>query len=274
MKKLKYLLVLFMSLIACTVFANAAYEEVDVYLDDQAMFLETPALMINDTTYVPLRAFCETASDCTVTWNQQTLSANISASGLNLQVIQDGRYLVANGRYLFLPNRARVINGVMFVPVRTLAQVYGMALTWNSEHGAVLLKSGAYAFESGESFYDADDVYWLSRIIHAESGNESFEGKLAVGNVIMNRVENSQFPNTVKEVIFDRRHGVQFTPTVNNSIYKTPSEESVIAAKICLEGYEIIPRGLYFLNPRIAQNQWASRNRPYVATIGNHAFYA
>ena len=106
MKKLKYLLVLCMSLIACTVFANAAYEEVDVYLDDQAMFLETPALMINDTTYVPLRAFCETASDCTVTWNQQTLSANISASGLNLQVIQDGRYLVANGRYLFLPNRA------------------------------------------------------------------------------------------------------------------------------------------------------------------------
>ena len=274
MKKLKYLLVLCMSLIACTVFANAAYEEVDVYLDDQAMFLETPALMINNSTYVPLRTFCETASDCSVTWNQQTLSATISSAGMNLQVTQDGNYLVANGRYLFLPNRARVINGVMFVPVRTLAQVYGMALTWNSAHNAVFLESGAYTFESGESYYDDEDVYWLSRIIYAESGNEPFEGKLAVGNVIMNRVENSQFPDTVKEVIFDRRNGVQFTPTVNNAIYKTPSEECIIAAKICLEGYEILPNGLYFLNPRIAKNQWASRNRPYVTTIGNHAFYA
>ena len=86
---------------------------------------------------------------------------------------------------------------------------------------------------SGDTFYNSESLYWLSRIIYAESGNQPLEGKIAVGNVVLNRVAHPQFPNTVKGVIFQAN---QFTPVQNGSINRTPSSESVIAAKLCLDG--------------------------------------
>ena len=99
------------------------------------------------------------------------------------------------------------------------------------------------------------------------------KGKIAVGNVILNRVRSKDYPNTIYGVIFDRRYGVQFSPVSNGTIYNTPSNESIIAAKICLEGYSVSTEILYFVNPKVAPNSWASKNRPYFDTIGNHAFY-
>ena len=79
------------------------------------------------------------------------------------------------------------------------------------------------SLESGESFYGTRDVYWLSHIINAEAGNQPMDGQIAVGNVVLNRVADERFPNSVKEVVFDRRSGVaQFSPTADGSIGLTP----------------------------------------------------
>ena len=67
--------------------------------------------------------------------------------------------------------------------------------------------------------YDAGELYWLSRIICAESGAESMSGQIAVGNVILNRVRSGSFPNTVEGVIFDRKDAVQFEPVSNGRVY-------------------------------------------------------
>ena len=56
-----------------------------------------------------------------------------------------------------------------------------------------------------DSFYGARDVYWLSHIINAEAGNQPMDGQIAVGNVVLNRVADERFPNSVKEVVFDVR---------------------------------------------------------------------
>ena len=61
---------------------------------------------------------------------------------------------------------------------------------------------------------------------------------------------------------------------MNGTIYSTPNAESVIAAKLCLDGANTVGDALYFVNPRATPGSWASRNRPYVATIGAHAFFA
>ena len=124
---------------------------------------------------------------------------------------------------------------------------------------------------SGDSFYNSTDLYWLSRIIYAESGNQSLEGKIAVGNVVLNRVASSLFPNSVYDVIFQRN---QFTPASSGSINREPSEDAVIAAKLCLDGANTADNALYFVNPKASPNSWASRNCTYVATIGAHAFFA
>ena len=118
--------------------------------------------------------------------------------------------------------------------------------------------------------YQEDVLYWLSHIINAESGNQPLTGKIAVGNVVLNRVASPRFPDTVYEVIFQKG---QFSPVANGSINLTPNAESVIAAKLCLDGANTVGNAIYFLNPRVSPNSWAARNRTHVATIGAHAFY-
>jgi len=121
--------------------------------------------------------------------------------------------------------------------------------------------------------YSDTDLYWLSRIIHAEARGESYRGKVAVGNTILNRVKSSQFPNTVKGVIFDTKYGVQYTPVANNTIYNTPDQSSINAAREALSGVNYIGSSMYFYNPRTATNSWIAANRPYYTTIGNHNFH-
>jgi N-acetylmuramoyl-L-alanine amidase len=136
-----------------------------------------------------------------------------------------------------------------------------------------LTKTGAF-LSPGSSVYNEDELYWLSRIISAESKGEPFLGQIAVGNVVLNRVDSGVFPETVHDVIFDKEFGVQFTPIANKTIYNDPSETSVAAAKICLEGTSLTDKALYFLNLKTAESSWIVQNRGYVMTIGNHSFYS
>ncbi|MBE7047601.1 MAG: cell wall hydrolase [Ruminococcaceae bacterium] len=121
--------------------------------------------------------------------------------------------------------------------------------------------------------YTDEDVYWLSRLIEAEAGGESYKGKLAVGNSVLSRVLSTEFPNNVVKVIFDRKYAVQYEPTSNGAIYNTPSNDSILAAISALEGVWHISDCLYFFNPRTATNNWISKNREFHSTIGNHDFY-
>jgi len=118
-----------------------------------------------------------------------------------------------------------------------------------------------------------DAVYWLSHIIEAESGGESLKGKIAVGEVILNRVRSDEFPDTIWTVIFDTKFGIQFEPVANGTIYNTPSAESIKAAKMALDGSNYVGDCLYFLNPTIAESNWITKNRVHYMTIGNHEFY-
>jgi hypothetical protein len=124
-----------------------------------------------------------------------------------------------------------------------------------------------------DKFYREDEVFWLGRIIHAESEGEPLLGKIAVGNVVLNRVKSAYYPNTIYGVIFDRKYGVQFSPVLDGSIYNTPSYNSVLAAKICLEGYSLAEGVFFFLAPEYATSSWIPQSRKYAFTIGNHDFY-
>ena len=122
--------------------------------------------------------------------------------------------------------------------------------------------------------YDSNDLLWLSRIIYAEAGTEPLEGKLAVGSVVMNRLASANYPNTIYGVIFDTKFGVQFTPAATGTVYKSPDEESILAAKMCLGGYSVSDDILFFLNEAIATGTWMQDNCDFVMTIGNHDFYS
>ena len=163
-------------------------------------------------------------------------------------------------------------NGRMYVPLGTLTKAFGLS---SAEVSGGVRISGSYSpLTPAAEFYREDEVFWLARIISAESRGESLIGQIAVGNVVMNRKASSAYPNTIYGVIFDRRGGTQFSPVSYGTIYQKPTASSIIAAKICLEGYSISDRVLFFMNPRIATNNWIAKNRKFEFRIGNHDFYS
>ena len=264
-----------LTLLAAPLAAAPGPTPVRVLLNGQELFTDTPTILREGTTYVPLRAFAETFSQAEVTWDARTGTAAVRAPGLELTV-QDGRkYMTANDRCFYMAQSIVKQDGRVLVPVRALSAAYGVDVVWDAASRTVCLTGESRPAQSGEQFYDADELFWLARIIHAESQGEPLDGKIAVGNVVLNRVRSADFPNTIYGVIFDQANGVQFTPVANGSIYNTPNEESVAAAKLCLEGASTVPPNcLYFINASIASSLWVPQNRPYIKDIGNHQFYA
>jgi len=118
-------------------------------------------------------------------------------------------------------------------------------------------------------YINQDSVYLLAQLITAEAKGEPYSGKIAVGNVVINRVNSSNFPNTIKNVIFQKG---QFSPVTNGSIHNEPTESAMKAAKEVVNGERVVSsNALYFYNPSTAKSKWIF-SRTTLATIGNHRF--
>ena len=190
-----------------------------------------------------------------------------TATGENLQfqATVGKAYFSVNQQYYYVPTLVVEQAGALFLPAETLAQSLGCSLPQEGEGTLTLQKTGELPTPPT---YPEEDLYWLSRAIYSESGNQPMAGRIAVGTVILNRVEDPTFPDTIKEVIFAPR---QFSPVANGTIYLTPDEDSVIAAKLCLDGAREAEECLYFNVTSMVS--WADRSRTYVCTIGDHNFY-
>ena len=244
---------------------------IKVYVNGEELYQEDNFL-INDTTYVPIRAFANAMGTCEISWSVEG-HADISADSLEIIAYQGSNILIANERYIFSSSEIMNIDSRIYVPVRSMAKAYSLSVNWNADDYSVDLGGIPTPLESADEYYNETDIYWLSRIINAESAGEPLLGKIAVGNVVINRSKSEMYPDTIYGVIFDRKYGTQFSPVDNGMIYNVPGEESVVAAKICLEGYSLSDEILFFINPRIATNNWVSVSRKYAFTIGNHDFY-
>lgn len=215
-------------------------------------------------TYVPLRTLLDAFGGWELRWDHGAEAAvAVSASAHLTADPAAGTVTVGDET---LTGRVTVENGRTYVPLRLVTEALGGRAEWDGYlNGAAVTSPGAE--------HDARDLYWLSRIIYAESGAEPMEGQLAVGNVVLNRVESREFPDTIPAVIFDRVDGVQFEPVTNGTVYKVPSAQSVEAAKRTLQGENPIGGALYFYAPALSQGVWINTNRTYLKTIGCHRFY-
>lgn len=120
--------------------------------------------------------------------------------------------------------------------------------------------------------FSRDDLMMLARAIYAEARGESFLGQVAVGAVILNRVESSDFPKTIREVVMQRnKNTYQFSPVADGSINLEPDETAINAAIQAMMGYDPTGGALFFYNPEIASDKWI-RTLPVLARIGNHVF--
>ena len=216
-----------------------------------------------NTTFVSLRSLVqELRPGCSVWWENGRAVAQ--AKDLTLTAQPGDNALFCNGDRVELSQSVRLEEGRTLVPIRPLAELLGLEVDWIPDTEEVALTTPQDQY---------DELYWLSRIISAESQGECWEGKIAVGDVVLNRVKSPDFPDTIYGVIFDPRWGGQFEPVRNGTVYNEPTPESVRAAQACLEGATVLDDGLYFLAPELTENHWIMENRSYITTIGAHWFY-
>lgn len=229
-------------------------------------------VLISGTYYIPFRAASAVIQGSSYSYDSKTKTATMRAPGLEI-VAGNGCYVTyANGRALFntTPN-VIMSDGRLYIPANVFAKAVGMKV--DATESKINLMGAYSPLISAEKFYRSDEVFWLARIIHAESRGEALLGQIAVGNVVLNRVRSAYYPNTIYGVIFDRKYGVQFSPVLDGTIYNTPGFSATLAAKICLEGYDVSEGSFFFLNTSLATSSWIPRTREYAFTIGNHDFY-
>ena len=215
-------------------------------------------------TYVPLRSLLDRLGGWDIRWDAGAQEAVAVSEGRQLTASPGGDTVTIDGQAL--SGQVTLRAGTTYVPLRLVTEALGGTAQWDP------YLSGA-AVTSADAAYDAMDLYWLSRIICAESGAEPMEGQIAVGNVVLNRMASSEFPDTVAGVIFDRVDGVQFEPVENGTVYQTPTARSVEAALRVLSGENTIGSAMYFYAPALSQGTWINANRTYFKTIGCHRFY-
>lgn len=114
------------------------------------------------------------------------------------------------------------------------------------------------------------DIQLMARAINGEARGEPYEGQVAVGAVILNRVKSSQFPNTVAGVIYQKG---AFTAVSDGQINQPISQDSTVykAAQDAKNGWDPTGGCIYYFNPATATNKWIW-SRPLVKTIGKHRF--
>ncbi len=130
----------------------------------------------------------------------------------------------------------------------------------------ILGEEQVYASNSNNT----SDVQLLARAINGEARGEPYEGQVAVGAVILNRVKDSKFPNTIAGVIYQKG---AFTAVADGQI-NVPIEEGatvVKAAQDALNGWDPTNGAIYYFNPDTATNKWIW-SRPLIKKIGKHRF--
>ena len=120
----------------------------------------------------------------------------------------------------------------------------------------------------GAAAGQADSLALLARVISAEARGEPYSGQVAVGAVILNRVEHPSFPDTISGVIYQEG---AFTAIVDGQFDQPIADSAYKAARDALAGQDPSGGAVYYFNPDKTSNQWM-RTRPVIKRIGGHLF--
>ncbi|MCI9246190.1 MAG: spore cortex-lytic enzyme SleB [Clostridia bacterium] len=153
---------------------------------------------------------------------------------------------------------------------RTILMILTMISTFLAVFGILELVGQEPVYAADSNSGNTSDVQLLARAINGEARGEPYEGQVAVGAVILNRVKDSKFPNTIAGVIYQSG---AFTAVADGQI-NVPIEEGatvVKAARDALNGWDPTDGAIYYFNPDTATNKWIW-SRPLIKTIGKHRF--
>lgn len=198
-------------------------------------------------------------------------TAGLEAAACSLAVEEKAVWEEAEGAAAEMPAET-----VAEIPAETVAEIPAEAearLEEGMEEAEPTEADSGRVYELSEEDYDA-----LLRLVEAEASGEDIKGKMLVANVVLNRVESSSFPDTVKEVIYQRHNGrAQFSPVATGKIDRVAvSEETVEAVERALCGEDESCGALYFVAPAYADaanHRWFQKNLTWLFSYNGHEFY-
>lgn len=257
MKRLFILVMFTMMMLGTTI--HGIETKLDVRINDQIIAFDSEPLIVDGSTMVPVRTIAEALGAKDIQWDEVKKIVTIETQEKVLIMrIDDTSYI--NGDEPASMRVAPIISeGRTMVPLRVVAEGFGCDVSWNEAFQTVeITKDDTTVGDihlSGTQ-YTYEDALWLARIVNVEGLDISYEAKLAIANVVYNRVKGDEYPDTVEGVIFDDAYAVQFPPAHKESFQTLePSAESWLAAKNALAGENNIEDCLYFNNRPF---QWKS----------------
>jgi len=138
-----------------------------------------------------------------------------------------------------------------------------------AEKLGISLAGGTSSSSSASSGKTASgDVYLIAKCIYGEARGEPYKGKVAIGAVILNRVDSKDFPNSIAGVVYQPG---AFDAVSDGQINLTPDQECINAANDAMNGYDPTGGCLFYYNPAKATNAWML-SKAIIVTIGSHVF--
>jgi len=163
------------------------------------------------------------------------------------------------------------VDGVFGSATETAVKAFQQkkGLTVDGKVGTATIKALGLS-QSATQGADSGDVSLLARLISAEARGEPYSGQVAVGAVVLNRVDSPIFPNTISGVIYQSG---AFTCITDGQFNQDVSESAYRAARDAMNGVDPCGGAIYYFNPSTATSKWIW-SRPLIVVIGKHRFCA
>jgi len=245
---------------------------VDVMLNGEPLLFST-ILVEEGRVLVPVDALAYYL-DGSSSFDPMSGTLRVFCGGTVVQMKVGEKNATIRGETVEMDAAPVVLDGRVLVPLRFIAEALKMKVAWNEELRAVELMAEAVETNvkpyPGEPIvpYTPEEFDLLVRCISSEAGNQPFEGMVAVGAVVVNRMLSPNFPDTINDVIYQPG---QFSVVTDNRINLPIKEGAVEAAKRALAGEDPTGGALYFYNPVKARASFVF-TRNVLTVIGDHRF--
>ncbi len=261
--------ILVLTLFACMMLAGMSFaSEILVSVNGQLLNHDDMVIVESGTAYGLVSEFAGRMG-VEVKWLQTAKMVVLTVGDDYVSFQLDTNMILINNVSYEMKGNAIKRDGRIYVPLDILLEKLGATYTWDEQllHANITgEKLKVDPAEVRKTNYTAEDVLWLARIVTSEARGGSLDKKIAVANVVLNRVASSRFPNSIYEVIYQSG---QFPPAYKSGFATSePYDSSVIAAKRALMGVTTIKNCLFFNN-----RPFASKADSFYKLIEGDYFY-
>lgn len=236
--------------------ASALSEQgcITVKVNGNFIKLDASPYIKENRTYIPVRSISN-ALGIDVKWIEEENKVVLIDGEKDIEMLLGSNDVLVDNEKKAMDSATELSNGRIMIPVRFVSENLGCSVKWDDYSYSVLVDREE--LEVPEKFIDKDhytdeDLMWLARIVEVEARGTSYECKVAIANVVLNRKNSSEFPDTIYDVIFDRSYCVQFPPAYKSGFKELkPSKDCIVASKMALEGENNIDNCLYFRDSKL-----------------------